>query len=596
MIRMKAPILLLIAAAPLAFAQNGSVQDSRNTNIPGTDTHFVKFDPPPLPQWEARKAHLRKQILFAAGLMPMPPRTPLNPHVFGRIKRNGYTVEKVYIETLPGYYLGGNLFRPSNGGGKHPGVLVAHGHWQYGRLESEPLFSGPLLGATLAQQGYVAFAYDMVGYNDTLQTPHEFGGKVEELWSFGPLGLQLWNSIRALDFLEGLSDVDGSRIGMTGASGGGTQTFLLAAVDDRVGFVAPANMVSAEMQGGDYCENAPGLRLDTFNVEIAAMAAPRPMALVSTSGDWTHNVPNFEYPSIEKVYALYGKTTDVSDAHFIFPHHNFNEHSRGAVYKFFQKYLTPDASPHAVTEEKDAPPRLQDMLVFEGMSLPPGAKTYDQLVEAWKQMSRDSLASLDTAGLRDELQTALAASWPERVDSTERGEGLVLSRPGVGDAVPAKWYPAKGAPVLIVDPAGCDTALKSEAFRSARASGHAVLCIDAFQTGAAKTERPKLPKFYLTFNRSDDQNRVQDILTALAFLKEKSSSTAEISASGRAGLWAVFAAAVAPVPVRLHADTDGFHGTDNEYLSEFFVPGIQRAGGIATASILLETRGAGKNP
>jgi hypothetical protein len=182
------------------------------------------------------------------------------------------------------------------------------------------------------------------------------------------------------------------------------------------------------------------------------------------------------------------------------------------------------------------------------------------------------------------------------VDSTERGEGLVLSRPGVGDAVPAKWYPAKGAPVLIVDPAGCDTALKSEAFRSARASGHAVLCIDAFQTGAAKTERPKLPKFYLTFNRSDDQNRVQDILTALAFLKEKSSSTAEISASGRAVLWAVFAAAVAPVPVRLHADTDGFHGTDNEYLSEFFVPGIQRAGGIATASILLETRGAGKNP
>ena len=82
----------------------------------------------------------------------------------------------------------------------------------------------------------------MVGYNDTLQTPHEFGGKVEELWSFGPLGLQLWNSIRALDFLEGLSDVDGTRSGMTGWSGGGKQTFLLAVVDYRAGFVAPANL------------------------------------------------------------------------------------------------------------------------------------------------------------------------------------------------------------------------------------------------------------------------------------------------------------------------------------------------------------------
>ena len=90
----------------------------------------------------------------------------------------------------------------------------------------------------------------MVGYTDTTQTPHVFGGPREELWSFGPLGLQLWNSIRVIDFLQSLPDVDPDRIAATGASGGGTQTFLLTAVDDRVKVSAPVNMISAIMQGG----------------------------------------------------------------------------------------------------------------------------------------------------------------------------------------------------------------------------------------------------------------------------------------------------------------------------------------------------------
>jgi hypothetical protein len=96
----------------------------------------------------------------------------------------------------------------------------------------------------------VAFGYDMVGYNDTLQTEHRFTSPTYQLWSFTPLGLQLWNSIRALDFVESLPEVDGQRLAVTGASGGGTQTFLLAAVDDRVHAAAPVNMVSFIMQGG----------------------------------------------------------------------------------------------------------------------------------------------------------------------------------------------------------------------------------------------------------------------------------------------------------------------------------------------------------
>ena len=156
---------------------------------------------------------------------------------------------------------------------------------------------------------------------------------------------------------------------MTGASGGGTKRSC-SAVDQRIKYAAPANMVSAEMQGGDICENAPGMRFGTYNLEIAAMMAPRPMLLVSTSGDWTHNVPNFEYPAIKKIYSLYDKSADISNAHFIFPHHNFNQNSRGAVYQFFQKYLTLGVNPHPVTEEDEDPPKLQDMLAFSGRNLP----------------------------------------------------------------------------------------------------------------------------------------------------------------------------------------------------------------------------------
>ena len=145
----------------------------------------------------------------------------------------------------------------------------------------------------------------MVGYNDTIQTPHVFGDAREQLWGFGPLGLQLWNSIRALDFLAGLPDVDAARLGATGASGGATQIFLLTAVDDRIKAAVPVNMISAIMQGGSPCENAPGLRFDTFNVEFGSMIAPRPLLMISASGDWTRNNLKEEVPAVRKIYDLY---------------------------------------------------------------------------------------------------------------------------------------------------------------------------------------------------------------------------------------------------------------------------------------------------
>ena len=195
-------------------------------------------------------------------------------------------MSKVYFESLPGFFVTGNLYRPV-GEGPFPAVLSAHGHWTYGRLENSPLVSGPGRAITLARQGFVVFSYDMVGYNDSRQLTHAFGGPREHLWGLSLAGLQLWNSIRSLDFLESLPYVKRDAMGITGESGGGTQTFMLAAADARVAAAVPVNMISLHMQGGCLCENPPGLRLDTTNVEIAATIAPRPLLMVSATGDWT---------------------------------------------------------------------------------------------------------------------------------------------------------------------------------------------------------------------------------------------------------------------------------------------------------------------
>ncbi|MCZ2156722.1 MAG: hypothetical protein LC114_22930, partial [Bryobacterales bacterium] len=312
--------------------------DARSGKVADTDTHF-KAHSYTRAEWDARRAELKQRILFAAGLVPMPPKPMLRPLFTGRIEGDGYTIEKVLLETAPGFYLGGNLYRPkAPAGTKSPAVVHPHGHWAYGRLENQPLYSAPTFGINMAKQGYVVFAYDMVGYNDTPQVEHRFTGNRVQLWQFTPLGLQLWNSIRVVDFLESLPDVDPKRIGVTGASGGATQTFLLDAVDDRIVAAAPVNMVSFIMQGGCVCENAPHLRVGTNTVEIAALMAPKPMLVVAATGDWTRNVPKEEYPALQQIYSLYNAVDNVEAVQLDAPH-NFHQVSREAAYTFLRKTL-----------------------------------------------------------------------------------------------------------------------------------------------------------------------------------------------------------------------------------------------------------------
>lgn len=289
--------------------------------------------------WQRRAATLRANLRTGLGLDPMPERTPLLPLVRELHREKTYAVDAVAFEARPGFFVYGNVYRPLLREGRLPAILCPHGHFNGkggGRLRADQ----QQRCATLARLGAVVLSYDMIGYGDSAA----LGWRHEHPQA---LTLQTWSSVRAIDYLVSRDDVDAARLAVTGCSGGGTQSFLLTAIDERIAVSVPVVMVAAHFFGGCNCES--GLPIHrrgefvTNNVEFAALAAPRPQLLVSVGGDWTKNTPEVEFPYLRRVYALLGAERNVANVHFADGDHGYQETKRQAVYPFLVEHLRLDA-------------------------------------------------------------------------------------------------------------------------------------------------------------------------------------------------------------------------------------------------------------
>jgi dienelactone hydrolase len=614
-----------IASISLAAEVSFPEKDQRAASIKTLDTARTFPEIKSRSEWEQRAQAIREQALVSCGLWPLPEKTPLSAKVFGRIEREGYTVEKVYFQSYPGFYVGGNLYRPrGRGNGPFPGVLNPHGHWAKGRLADEASGSIAARCINFARQGTVAFSWDMIGYNDTqfahregdagYKTHRHFANDLtNQLWHISQMGLQTWNSIRALDFLESLPDVDAKRLACTGESGGGTQTFMLGAVDDRLAAQAPVVMVSHSMQGGCSCENAAGLRVDYSNMEIAAAPSPRPQIIVGATGDWTRATMTIEGPAIEKIYGLFNQRDHFRYVRFDYDH-NYNKTSREAVYEWFGKWLSHAPDPAmlkevAYTKEPDA-----DLRVFPDDKLPADVATEEQLTAYLIRSATNELWTYAPVNppLLERYRKQMIPAWKRslQVEFIERGlmvlpgkitkaedytsTKLTLGRTGRGDRVPVTLITPRRdtlrTMIVLAYPDGRAAYLNADGSprglaRKLLDKNLAVLLVDAFLTGesadaAADKKRDYAKEFFTTYNRTDVQERVQDLVTACAFAQSHSKGRSVVLCGfGRAGLWAMLAAPAADAVV---ADCAQFDATsDQSFLAhDIFSPGLRKLGGF----------------
>ena len=181
------------------------------------------------------------------------------------------------------------------------------------------------------------------------------------------------------------------------------------------------------------------------------------------------------------------------------------------------------------------------MLALHNRTLPANALDYAGIFAQWVRTAQSLVReTTDRTQLREMMELALGAEWPERVVSEANGEKIVFGRPGRGDRVAGLWFHGEGRKVLFIHPDGAEAARNSPEFAALVRTGRPIYTIDAFQTGAAVAPRDRDAKMFLTFNRSDDANRVQDILTVLRWLD---APDVELVGVGKAAVWCQFAAA-----------------------------------------------------
>jgi len=562
---------------PFTLLAPGDAKRMRHASL---ESWLPRFGPPDTRAvWDPRRAEVRRHVQDSLGLDPLPERPPLDPHFGGTLRRDGYLVTRLYWQSLPGMYASGYLYLPQRRAGRLPAILNPHGHWANGARH--PVVQARLIG--LARLGFIALAVDSI---------HRYDYAI----GLTPLTLMTWNNIRGIDYLLSRDDVDSSRIGVTGASGGGQQTMYLMAIEDRIAAAAPIVLISEfrEIILPEFshcrCNHIPGiLRFD--EPEICAVFAPKPAFYISDTGDWTKSFPERGFPEIRAIHALFGAEDRVAMRHHDCGH-DYNRAMREQVYAFFDRTLRGGPARESIPEPEFVAESLESLARLDDP--PPGAKDPQ---EAAKEM-RTRLGGKIEGGIRaagrrlwreDEAialdgpidaKIAGEAAWRGSPllgitfgsEGTYRIPGLLLLPPGDGPHAAA----------IVVHPKG-KSAVIEEGFAEALVRrGIACFAIDARYTGehAGGRDDPTTSND-LTIGRTEGARAAHDIARAAEALR------------GRAGIAKDRIAAVAlgelgPEAILAELFAGGFaavaaEGLDRSYAGGREVPllaGVLRIGDI----------------
>ncbi len=635
--------LLFLAVLASATAEDIRLQPPKDLN------GYFPFNPPSsLSEWDVRKDYVRRQILVAEGLWPMPTKTPLNAVIHGKVEGDGFTVEKVYFESAPGFFVTGSLWKPKVIKGKVPGVMFAHGHWQDARLSlgtddkvraeiasggerfergGKSIFQS--LCIQLARMGCVVWQWDMLSDSDSIQFSREIvhtfakqrpeANKTENWGLYSPqaeahaqsiMGLQTWNAVRGLDFMLSLPEVDPERTAITGASGGGTQTMLLAAIDDRIKLSFPCVMVSTTMQGGCTCENASLLRINTGNIEFAGLFAPKPQGM-NTANDWTKELSTKGFPDLQKLYAAHGVKDNVlivRGEHFP---HNYNAVTRSAFYTFLNKHFKLGfASP--VIERDFEPLTKEQLTVWDEQHPAPKAADpeFERKLLKWFTDDADQqLRTADPKVLRDGIEVVIGRTYDKAgevewtlKDKQDRGEHLemtgTLANKTYNEELNVTWlYPKQwnGRVVIWLDDAG-KSGMANKQVKELVLGGAAVLGVDLLFQGSELANQNRVvanPRefagYTYGYNNALFAQRTHDVLTLVSFLRNtkvgthSSPKTVSLAAFGtQTGPIAVAAFTLASEHLdRAAVDTHGFRfGHVLDYRDPMFLPGGAKYGDL----------------
>ena len=428
--------------------------------------------------WAARREELRNKLLSSLGLEPLPERTPLNAKNTGTLDDPDYSIEKTVYEAWPGIPVPAHLYLPKNTPRPMPCVLYVLGHWYGGKSEKDPR----AFCAGMARHGVAVLTFDPMGQGERF-APDEHGHRFPILAGLSQEGFMVWESMRAVDYLTTRPDIDATRIGITGASGGGLNTVFTAAVDERFAAVAPVcypttwqsflDVMSGQNWNGgvDLCNQVPNCIGGGSLAELMACAAPKPQMQISAVLDKDFQIGGARETAAQ-VKSVYTLTAPGSFSFVeINEGHGYSQAMREAAYGFFMKALAGKGngspSPEAPMEEvAKEDPKLQCFADGTQITGPLLETLVKGLLPSQPEFTAPPAAGMDVwkAGLAARIRSVCAVPERANIEPDEfgsvRAENVTVHRvylsPEKGIIVPvlsaAKGDISHGPAVLIVSP------------------------------------------------------------------------------------------------------------------------------------------------